>query len=191
MKILRAADYQIMPWKNGLGSTIEIAISPGAKGLNEFDWRVSMARVASDGPFSRFPGIDRTLLVLEGDGMILAGAHRPPVRLQQNSDPYAFPGDEATDATLISGPIHDLNIMSRREAFQHTVSRFDLKGRSVVPERSSLQIVFVENGALRVHSGEGTIEAVGRHDAVLFESETIVITADSDVPARLVMIAFS
>jgi len=61
MKILRSADHKRMPWKNGGGETVEIAISPQGAGLADFDWRVSMATVASDGPFSVFPGIDRTL----------------------------------------------------------------------------------------------------------------------------------
>ena len=69
MQILRAANYKVMPWKNGLGSTTEIAIFPANAKLDDFDWRVSMAQVTSDGPFSSFPGIDRTLLVIDGAGI--------------------------------------------------------------------------------------------------------------------------
>ena len=51
-----------MPWKNGGGETAEIAVSPPGAALDDFDWRLSMARVETDGPFSAFPGIDRTLV---------------------------------------------------------------------------------------------------------------------------------
>ena len=54
MRIIRPADLVRMPWKNGGGETTEIAVSPEAAGLDRFDWRVSMARVARNGPFSEF-----------------------------------------------------------------------------------------------------------------------------------------
>jgi uncharacterized protein len=68
MRILRAENYRRMPWKNGGGLTAEIAVSPESAGLDDFDWRVSMARVEAGGPFSLFPGVDRTLSILEGEG---------------------------------------------------------------------------------------------------------------------------
>jgi len=61
MRIIRAADCLVMPWKNGGGTTTEIAVAPEGASLNDFDWRISMAHVGADGPFSSFPGIDRTL----------------------------------------------------------------------------------------------------------------------------------
>ncbi len=69
MRILRAADHKRMPWKNGGGETVEIAVAPQDAALGDFDWRISMATVAADGPFSIFPGIDRTLSILSGSGM--------------------------------------------------------------------------------------------------------------------------
>src|SRR3546814_10305481 len=63
MQVLRAAAHRVMPWKNGGGSTTEVAVAPDGAGLDEFDWRISMAVVGADGPFSGFPGVDRTLAV--------------------------------------------------------------------------------------------------------------------------------
>ena len=60
MRVLRAADYPRMPWKNGGGETAEILVEPAGAPLDSFDWRLSMARVAADGPFSLFPGVERT-----------------------------------------------------------------------------------------------------------------------------------
>ena len=62
-KLLRNSDHRRMPWKNGGGETVEVIVHPEGASLSDFGWRVSMATVASDGPFSVFPGIDRTLAV--------------------------------------------------------------------------------------------------------------------------------
>ncbi|MBW8908282.1 MAG: HutD family protein [Mesorhizobium sp.] len=128
MRILRAAGYRVMPWKNGGGTTTEIAVSPEAAGLDDFDWRISIARVETSGPFSSFAGIDRTLAVLEGEGIVLDIAGQPPERLTSASAPLAFPGDVPTSAALIGGPITDLNVMTRRGHISHTVERLPLSG---------------------------------------------------------------
>jgi environmental stress-induced protein Ves len=65
-------DYARMPWKNGGGQTTEIAVSAGAS-LADFDWRVSIAEINADGPFSAFAGVDRTLVLLSGAGVRLTG----------------------------------------------------------------------------------------------------------------------
>ena len=53
------------PWKNGGGLTREIVCMPHGGGLDSFDWRVSIAHIASNGPFSTFPGVDRVITLLE------------------------------------------------------------------------------------------------------------------------------
>jgi environmental stress-induced protein Ves len=123
MRILRSAEYRSMPWKNGGGVTTEVAVSPAGAGLDEFDWRISMARVESDGPFSCFAGVDRTLCVLEGQGLILDIDGRQPVSVTGAEAPLSFPADKQTAATLIGGPITDLNVMTRRGRMVHSVER--------------------------------------------------------------------
>ncbi|MBZ9765024.1 HutD family protein [Mesorhizobium sp. CA8] len=141
MRILRAADYRVMPWKNGGGTTTEIAVSPDGAGLDDFDWRISMARVETSGPFSSFAGIDRTLSVLEGEGIILDIAGRPPVRLTSASAPLAFPGDIPTGAALIGGPITDLNIMTRRGRMVHEVERRSFTAEIRIAPRADTTLI--------------------------------------------------
>src|SRR5688572_14445639 len=107
MRILRAENYRRMRWKNGGGETAEIAVSPEGAGLDDFDWRVSMARVDTNGPFSVFPGVDRTLSILDGEGILLSVEGRIPFGLTFRSDPLTFPADVATSAALMAGPITD------------------------------------------------------------------------------------
>lgn len=123
IRLLPPAAFRHMPWKNGLGVTIEIAAGPEGAGLDAIDWRVSMARVETAGPFSLFRGIDRTLAMLEGESLTLEIAGRDPVRLDQASAPYAFPADVAVFGTPDAGGILDLNVMTRRGRWRHRVRR--------------------------------------------------------------------
>ncbi|HEX6121240.1 MAG TPA: HutD family protein [Dongiaceae bacterium] len=111
-RVLRSSDYQRMPWKNGGGTTTEIwkAASPDGEML----WRLSIADVASDGPFSEFPGIDRWIMVIEGKGMELSIAGMGQRRLDRPHEPLFFPGDAQTDCRLIDGAIRDFNFMIAR-----------------------------------------------------------------------------
>ncbi|RAX41833.1 HutD/Ves family protein [Rhizobium tropici] len=146
MKLLRASDHKRMPWKNGGGETVEIAVSPEGAGLADFDWRVSMATVATDGPFSVFPGIDRTLSILNGEGMTLFIEGRSPKRLTQASEPLAFAADAPTSATLIDGTITDLNVMTRRGRFTHSVRRVLVDGPSEVAFGDGTILVLCHRG---------------------------------------------
>ena len=75
-------------WKNGGGVTREIVASPEGAPLDAFDWRVSLADVSADGPFSSFPGVDRTLTVVEGAGMdlMVGGEHHIVGSMQMPGD---------------------------------------------------------------------------------------------------------
>jgi hypothetical protein len=123
VRIIRASDCKTTPWKNGGGSTTEIAVGPAGASLEDFDWRVSMARVASDGPFSDFAGIDRTLAVVEGTGLVLTIGEAAPVTLSTETGPVSFPGDTPTSARLTAGEITDLNVMTRRGRCHHRLQR--------------------------------------------------------------------
>lgn len=108
----RAGEHRVMPWKNGLGETVEIARSPEGEALDGFDWRVSVAPVVADGAFSVFPGIDRTISVIEGAGMTLDVAGRS-VALRPGV-PFTYDGGLAVHGRLVDGPVRDINVMVRR-----------------------------------------------------------------------------
>ncbi|WP_326542531.1 HutD/Ves family protein [Pseudorhodoferax sp.] len=101
------------PWKNGGGSTREIASWPPGAGLEGFDWRVSIASIAASGPFSTFAGVDRIITLLGGDGVRLHGQGLEH-RLATPLAPFAFSGDERVDCTLLGGASSDFNVMTRR-----------------------------------------------------------------------------
>ncbi|WP_433548129.1 HutD/Ves family protein [Streptomyces sp. CA-294286] len=115
-RILRHADRPAVPWRNGGGLTREIASWPPGPGASGFAWRVSLAEVAADGPFSVFPGVDRVLTMVEGAGMALALADGTPRSrlVDARYAPQHFPGDVPTDCRLLDGPVVNLNVMHRR-----------------------------------------------------------------------------
>ncbi|MGH6934121.1 MAG: HutD/Ves family protein [Dongiaceae bacterium] len=112
----RPADHRNMPWKNGLGTTAEIAIDPPGADIagGRFRWRLSIASIDRSCPFSAFPGYERTIMVISGNGMVLTVAGRPARRMDRLFDPFMFSGDEPADCQLIDGPIRDFNLVVDR-----------------------------------------------------------------------------
>ena len=115
------ADLTPTPWKNGGGSTREIVCRPPGAGMDAFEWRVSIATIAQSGPFSVFAGVDRVILLLDGDGVHLQSASGMDHRLDKALQPFAFSGDAALDCTLLGGPSLDFNVMTRRSALRAEV----------------------------------------------------------------------
>ncbi len=114
MRIIRYADLIPQPWKNGGGVTREIATFPEGAGFDDFSWRLSIADVESDGPFSVFEGVDRTLVLLDGAGVNLRCGDAEH-RLRAQGDVAAFDGGAATTSRLVSGSVKDFNLMTRRD----------------------------------------------------------------------------
>jgi environmental stress-induced protein Ves len=114
-KILSAKDFRSMSWKNGGGVTRELYRLPHPRDPERFLLRLSMAQVTADGPFSTFPGIDRTLLLIKGEGLRLHFPDQLEVVLDQPLLPLAFAGEDAIDCHLVAGPCHDFNVMIDRE----------------------------------------------------------------------------
>ncbi|WP_245512837.1 HutD family protein [Rhizobium sp. BK376] len=153
MTHLRAQDYRRMPWKNGGGETVEIIVSPEGAGLADFDWRISMATVATDGPFSIFPDTDRTLSILEGAGMALSIEGHDPILLTRDSVPLPFPADAVTSATLADGPITDLNVMTRRGKISHQVERLAVETTGEIRLEAETALILVDRGEIEITVG--------------------------------------
>jgi len=111
------AQVPATPWKNGGGSTREIANWPPGSSIDDFSWRVSIARIAASGPFSIFAGIDRLITLLDGDGVRLHGAGVDH-RLATPLEPFAFSGDAAIGCTMLGQASSDFNVMTRRDELQ-------------------------------------------------------------------------
>ena len=170
MRIIRAADCLTMPWKNGGGSTTEIAISPEGASLDDFDWRISMAHVGSDGPFSTFPGIERTLAVLAGSGITLAFGDGGTEQLAPASLPYSFDGERPLEGRLIDGPITDLNVMTRRGRWWHKVTRLAAPEDIALEATSDLLVIVANANGWTLATGTGR-EHLATGDSVVLDRD--------------------
>jgi len=161
-----------VPWKNGGGSTTEIAIGPPDSGFEDFDWRVSLATIEKDGAFSAFPGVDRTLALVEGHGMTLEIDGEPT--LVTDTEPVvAFDGSSQVIAKLSRGSSTDFNAMTRSERCYHTFGRRRLSGDSTASStfvaRADVTVLFLAEGdALELRNEKERIGMV-RYDAVVLE----------------------
>lgn len=111
--LYRGVERRFTPWKNGGGETAEILCQPQGAGFDDFDWRISTARVSQSGPFSVFPGIDRVLTVIEGGAMRLAFETGESLTCQPDGVPHSFSGAVPCHADLLGDPLLDLNLMVR------------------------------------------------------------------------------
>jgi environmental stress-induced protein Ves len=187
MKILRAADYRRMPWKNGLGETAEIAVSPVEAPLDRFDWRVSMARVEAAGPFSLFAGIDRTLTVIDGAGLVLRVDGAPPVTLSVESDPHAFAADVPSSAVLFGGPVTDFNVMTRRGTCVHRVRALAVQGSVSLHCQAPDVLLFCAAGRVRI-TGPAMDIALGPRDTACGGAETTDLVVLATEPAKVLVV---
>lgn len=145
---------------------------PPDAGLDAFTWRVSIAEVAQAGPFSRFPGIDRTLVLLSGAGMLLdetsdsggAVVHA----LTQPLDLARFAGEAAIDARLVDGATRDLNLMVRRGAATGTLEIWRSEGTASQYSLSAdVVLLFCAAGAPEVTLGNSAASVTLASDDTL------------------------
>ena len=151
MRIIRPAEYRVMPWKNGGGSTTEIYVSPN--GTGPFNWRVSIATVNEDGPFSAFNGYERHIMVLSGAGMTLDVEGRGRIDLAP-LNPFSFSGDLQVASSLSHGPVLDFNLMVHREFGQGSLYAMDCRAGHELGSGESHHLVYVLQGECGVGNGQ-------------------------------------
>lgn len=159
MDIIRYADLKPAPWRNGGGTTRELARFPLDAADGGWDWRVSIAEVGKAGEFSAIPGMERVLTVVDGDLLFLTvdGAEHPLEKYR----PFRFSGDADAAGALPTGDIRDLNVICRRGAFKGFTSIIELSKKRANP-------VFEGQFGILLQ-GQATVdgEALGRYDAVV------------------------
>ncbi|MFX1675290.1 HutD family protein [Paraburkholderia sp. A2WS-5] len=179
LTLLRGADLVASPWKNGGGVTREIALAhlPGAvpgQAADGFAWRVSVADVGQAGPFSRFDGVARTLVLLEGAGMVLdetAADGGAPVRthtLTQALDVARFDGEAPIDARLVDGPTRDFNLMVRRDAAR---AQFEVWRENVARRiEADTVLLYCAQGEAKVRVNGGELTALAAGDTLRIDT---------------------
>jgi hypothetical protein len=151
-----------MPWKNGQGSTLEIAIDPPGSGLSgaPFNWRLSIATVAASGPFSRFPGYERSIMLIEGNGMTIDAGIDGLFELTRFK-PVAFSGDWHVTGHLADGPVRDFNLMFARRERQGSLEAVELAQPLSLAAEGGMVALYLLNGSAQGYGEGDTIILMG------------------------------
>lgn len=178
VRLLPANEYQRVRWKNGLGWTREIARHPA--GSDDWHWRLSIAEVDKPGPFSAFPGCERELVLLTGDGMRLQFDDGETVALLPPHDRHRFDGERPLHADLVGGPTQDFNVIWRRARIGASVLHRPLVGPMVF---------FAEaNVTWAIHVLSGRAHLKDRADLPWLErGDTALIEPDDTGPRRVIL----
>ncbi|MDH4874829.1 HutD family protein [Pseudomonas sp. BN515] len=167
-RLLRAADYPRMPWKNGAGSTLEIARDAG-DGLDGFGWRLSIADVGESGGFSAFTGYQRVITVLEGAGMRLE-VDGQRSRDLATLDAFAFDGGSTVQCELVDGPIRDFNLIYSPKRYSARLQWLRADGGLKLFSSANTVLLFAaESGVSLTFDGQRS-EVLGQHDCLHLET---------------------
>lgn len=150
MHIIRLSACPPSTWKNGGGSTRQLLAYPPGASLDNFAYRVSVAEVDSDGPFSHFPGVDRSLAILQGDGLALMNGPQLFGTLLAGQPPMAFDGGLPLSGLRLGGKVRDFNVMSRRGQASHHCQQLVLDSGSHHLALPSGSLLFVASGQLQL-----------------------------------------
>lgn len=176
-RLLRAGDYRRERWRNGAGWTREVHAQASARG-DGWDWRLSIAEIDADAPFSAFPGVNRELVLLEGNGLRLRFDDGERVELHPPHDRLRFAGERALRGELIDGPTRDFNLMWKREAVDAQLWHRPLVGSMLLfADPGSAWALYVLAGQARVQHGDAWLPAA--------QGDTILLDAGSASRRRL------
>lgn len=156
-RVIPSYEYRRTRWRNGAGWTREIHAEP-LDGASDGDWsfRLSIAEITADAPFSCFPGIDRELVLLAGEGLRLRFADGACVELSPPYGRHRFAGEDEVTGELVDGPTQDFNLMWRRDVWTAELWRRPMVGAMVIfAEPGSLWAVHVLGGQARFADGSG------------------------------------
>jgi uncharacterized protein len=161
-----------MPWRNGRGTTLEIARAPRRGAA--FNWRLSLATIAEAGEFSAYTGYDRALVLASGAQLRLRFTGHGRRTLTPRTRAVRFSGDWHTCAEVPRGACTDLTLIVRRLARRQRIREPRLIG---VKAARNLQIgagiyaaVFVLAGSVAVRRrASGRAHTLRRGDTLLLE----------------------
>jgi len=193
--VLTRDQQRAMPWRNGGGTTRELMVEPpGATFDTGFAWRLSVAEIEKDGPFSELPGLDRSMVVIDGPGMTLEF----PMGHREEVVPlgvFRFPGEVPCTARLHGGPVRDVNAMTARGKARHAVRVVDVDAMSrpvlatALKAAAPVVAVLATDRSLKVRvDGRDHAVPVG---AALIARGVLAINLAAEAPTKAVVLEFA
>jgi uncharacterized protein len=172
-RVIPANEYRRVRWRNGLGWTREIHAHATTASPDDWAWRLSIAEIEQDAPFSAFPGVDRELVLLSGNGLRLRFEDGEVRELQPPHDRLRFAGERAVTGELLDGPTQDFNLMWRRDLVDAQLWHRPLVGPMVVfAEPGTMWAVHLLAGQARFADDSGLPDLAAADTALLRADET-------------------
>jgi uncharacterized protein len=181
LRVINYADYRETPWKNGGGVTHEIARSDEN---GEPDWRISLATIDRDGPFSDFTGYDRTIVPLDGAGFELSFDDGRVAVLDRTGEPFRFAGEKKVQCRLLDGRSRDLNAMTLRARWQHDVTAVALSQSATAYDAPAESFLFFI-GAATVARENATLDLADGSTLACDEAARLELRAASETSIAL------
>jgi len=103
---LDPAQYRRTPWKNGGGTTIDIAERDDV-------WRFGRTPITVPGPFSDYTGFDRVQVLVAGRGLVLE-TPSGEIDVRTPFKPVRFAGEVPITSRLEAGPVEVVNLIGAR-----------------------------------------------------------------------------
>ncbi|MFC3816871.1 HutD family protein [Lysobacter sp. GCM10012299] len=165
--VIPANEYRRERWRNQMGWTREILAHAPVAG-EPWDWRLSIAEIERDAPFSAFPGIDRELVLLAGNGLRLRFRDGEVKELLPPHDRMRFAGERVVTGELIDGLTHDFNLMWRRDRVRAELWHRPLVGPMVLfADPDSTWVVHLIAGQARFADDSGLPPLAAQDTAII------------------------
>jgi environmental stress-induced protein Ves len=159
VEVFLPSTYRQSRWKNGQGTSYDIASAPEDARWDGLIWRLSIADIERDAAFSEFPGIDRTFVAIAGGGLTLEPEGHAPIAVPGLHEPVSFPGDWRMNCRLRAGPARAFNVFSARASARHSVRI--VRETESIPTRG-LAFVHALGGEIRCQGASVPVGATAR-----------------------------
>lgn len=174
---LPANGFQRTRWRNGAGWTREILSLPA--GGDDFDWRASIAEIDGDCMFSAFPGCERKLVLLAGEGGALQFDDGRRVELAPPHGRAEFAG-ECAPRCSVAGRLQVFNLIHARDRTGAELLHRPLVGPMVfLPEAGVRWLVLLVAGRASLPDHPSRL--------LLEQGDAMLLSPEQHVPQRTVM----
>lgn len=187
MQLLEYAAFQSVPWKNGAGKAVVLAVHPTDANLGNFAWRVSITEIDEAVAYSLFPGVNRTQILLTGQGLHLKGSQQ--YDLMSAYDVVDFDGESKLSCELVSGACRVLNIMVRRNMAAAEIKV--IHGSGVVQLAGDCHLFYVASGKYALTSADAAALRIGAGDGLLIRECNVLMHANAEQEAVLIVVSLT
>jgi environmental stress-induced protein Ves len=154
LRLLDASALRTQAWANGAGTTTLIASEPDD---DQWQWRLSIAEIAQEAPFSSFPATRRVFVPLDAPIQLRFDDTRTTSLLRLAVT--RFDGADAPYALLPEGPTRAFNLMLRGTAQGELIAR-PLNGAMWLPLRAGWRwFLHVLGGRAEIHVDDDQLAA--------------------------------